>query len=129
MTLPDHLFVSAEGHLFDTRDPDWSKKRPLRPCYAQACESIETLAEVKANLRAGAYTFPGGYPRFFSTRDGAALSFDAARSQFAQVCDDFMADASTGWRIDTCIVNYEDDNLVCDHTNLPIPSAYGEDAA
>ncbi|AXQ68542.1 DNA ligase [Caulobacter phage CcrPW] len=126
--LPPHLFVSsAGGDLFDTRDPDWNFKPPLRRAYSTAADPIETLSQVKAALRAGPYAWPGGYPLYFVTRDGAALSFDAVRSQFASVADDFMSDSSTGWRVCRVEINYEDSDLRCDHTGKAIPAAHGDD--
>jgi hypothetical protein len=132
MPLPDHLFVGTEGDLYDTRDPDWSKGRPLRAGYKRGAGALYTglaaIQRVKGVLRAGEFTDVGGYPLYFVTRDGAALSFDAVRAEFAQVCEAFNADASTGWLLDHVAVNYEDADLVCDHTGKPIPSAYGEAA-
>ena len=126
-TLPGHLFVSSgDGSLYDTREEGWSGKRPVRLHY-NGHFPIEGLRDVKACLRAGPYAWPGGYPLYFVTRDGAALSFDAAMKQFHSVASDFLDDCSTGWRIVACQVNYEDADLTCDHTGKRIPSAYGDD--
>ncbi len=76
-----------------------------------------TTLEVKRELRAGPYAWPGGYPKYFVTCDGAALSFDAMRERFRY-------EAGAVHRVD---VNWEDDSLYCDHTGERIPSAYGED--
>ncbi|UTC29798.1 hypothetical protein BAJUN_01680 [Bajunvirus bajun] len=127
MPLPAHLFASDDGGLYDTRSPDWSKGKPLRTGYQGAAAQIETLAQVKAALRAGGFTFPGAYPLYFVTRDGCALSFDAVRAEFAEVCEDFLADVSTGWRITGCTVNYEDSDLTCEHTGEKIPAAYSDE--
>lgn len=127
MALPDHLFASCEGALYDTRDPNWSKAKPVRWNYKISDASANTLTLVKAALRAGPYTDLGGYPLYFTTMDGAALSYDAVREQFAQVCGDHMDGTSTGWRITGVAINYEDATLTCDHTGKPIPSAYGEE--
>lgn len=132
MTLPAHLFAADDGALYDTRDPDWSRKPPLRRVYGNASPSlwrtdpVSALQAVKALLRFGPYAWPGGYPVYFVTRDGAALSAEAVREQFAQVCYDHLNDCSTGWRIDGGAVNYEDADLFCAHTNKRIPSAYAE---
>jgi hypothetical protein len=128
MPLPAHLFASDDGALYDTRDPDWSRKAPLRANYRRhfGRGAPVTLADVKAALRAGPYAWPGGYQLFFITRDGAALSFAAVREQFRNVCWDFLEDASTGWRIDGLDINYEDADLRCDHTGELIPAAYAD---
>jgi len=128
MTLPAHLFVSdCDGALYDTRVADWSKLRPVRTGYRGHAAKLETLAQVKAALRSGGFAWPGGYPLYFVTRDGAALSFEAVRSMFRQVASDFVDDTSTGWRVEAVDANYEDSELRCDHTGELIPSAYGDD--
>ena len=40
MTLPAHLFASDDGALYDTRDPNWSRKPPLRTVYGNASPSL-----------------------------------------------------------------------------------------
>lgn len=128
---PQHLFVtSGEGHLFDTRIPDWHKHPPLRPAYSYTFHEIKTLAQVKATIRNGAFAWPGGYPLYFITQDGAALCFDCAHKEFRQVAWDYLNKASTGWRIVGCEINYvnnEDGELICDHCNKRIESGYAEE--
>ena len=85
-----------------------------------------TLLEIKKQLRSGQYAWPGGYPLFFITRDGAALSFDAVRAEWRQVVWDHLHNASTGWRVVACDVNWEDGELTCDHTGERIESAYAD---
>ncbi len=77
-----------------------------------------TTLDVKRALRSGPYAWPGGYPLFFVTCDGAALSFDAMRERFREEAGAVMG-------VD---VNWEDADLYCDHTGRRIPSAYGEDS-
>lgn len=133
MTLPAHFFIADyDGALFDTRDPNWSEGLPVRPAYRVSRTTfdpnpVKALQQVKAALRQGAYTDLGGYPLYFITRDGAALSFEAVQEQFRNVVWDHLNHASTGWRIDGSAVNYEDADLFCDHTGKRIPSAYGDD--
>lgn len=124
--LAAHLFISSsDGSLCDTRRKDWAEK-PLRENYQRQHSSIASLADVKATLRAGGFAWPGGYPLFFMTRDGAALCFDCVRKEFRQIVWDFLNDTSTGWRIAGCEVNWEDSECNCDHCSKLIPSAYGE---
>jgi hypothetical protein len=85
------------------------------------------LTEIKRELRDGPYAWPGGYPKFFITYDGAALSFAAVREQFREVCWASLNHDDTGWLIEAVDINYEDAGLVCDHTGERIPSAYRED--
>lgn len=123
-TRPDHLFLSDDGTLYDTRDADWVK-RPLREGYCGAGNRIETVAEFKAALRRGQTTDLGGYPLYFIASDGEAISFEAARENFAQIVDSIANGHRDGWRIVGQEINYEDEDLVCAHTGKRIPSAYG----
>ena len=123
--FPSHLFLSSGGALFDTRAPNWTAQ-PVRNYYGFTFREIETVAQFKATLRAGAFAWPGCYPLYFITRDGAALSFEAAREQFAAIAREYLDDTSTGWRVVACEVNWEDSELCCDHTGRRIESAYGE---
>lgn len=133
MALPDHLFCSSEnGALYDTRRADWSKLAPLRTVYGAATvqrfpSGAKGMQQIKAALRAGPYAWPGGYPLYFITHDGAALSFEAVREELRNVAYDVLNAGSTGWRVEALDVNYEDQDLWCAHTNARIPAAYAED--
>ena len=82
--------------------------------------------DLKNALRAGPYAWPGGYPCYFITSDGAALSFDAVRQEIRQVIWSMRHGVNDGWRVVAVDVNWEDPDLTCEHTGKPIPSAYGE---
>jgi hypothetical protein len=92
-------------------------------------EGIMTLAQIKTELRAGQYAWPGGYPKYFITYDGAALSFAVVRECWREVVSAHLTnDKASGWYIEAADVNWEDANLACDHTNKPIECAYGDPA-
>lgn len=97
----------------------------LRKDYKKHFSQINTLAQFKATLREGPRTWPGFYPLYFITHDGAALCFDCGRKEFRQIAWDFMHKTSTGWRVVACDINYEDNDLHCDHCDKQIESAYG----
>lgn len=124
----NHLFVSDDGGLYDTRQPNWSHK-PIRENFRRNHREIETVADLKATLRAGQWTDVGGYPLYLVMADGEALSFDAARSEFRSLVDAIWNRTSVidGWRPVACEINYEDGFLYCSHTGNRIPSAYAED--
>jgi len=125
MKLPKHLIVAeCDGCLYDTRADKWHLKQPVRPNYKWTHRLINTCAELKATLRAGEYAWPGGYPMHFITEDGAALSFKAVREELRCVLDSIKAGGRDGWRVIGCQINWEDGNLLCDHTGERIPSAY-----
>jgi hypothetical protein len=73
------------------------------------------------------YAWPGGYPRYFVTADGAALSYAAARENADQIKESVSDnDTGSGWCVVACEINWEDADLICDHTGQPIESAYAE---
>ena len=95
-----------------------------RENYCRTHREIDTVADLKATIRAGKYAWPGGYPMFFITSDGAALSFEAVEQEFYQVVYSIRNKIDDGWRVVGCDINYENADLVCDHTGNPIESAY-----
>lgn len=95
---------------------------------------IKTVFDFNKALESGPYTWPGMYPIYFITADGAVLSWKAAIEEQALIRDSiidspFNGDQwprfTDGWRVVAMEVNYEDDNLYCDHTGKKIESAYG----
>lgn len=86
-----------------------------------------TLAEIKATLRNGKYAWPGGYPMYFVTADGATLSFDTVKAEWRCIVSSHLAnDQSSGWFIVAYDINWEDGELYDDHTNERIESAYAD---
>jgi hypothetical protein len=86
-----------------------------------------TLAEIKSCLRDGAFAWPGGYPLYFVTSDGAALSFSSVRCSWRCVVDAHLRrDKRCGWHIAGVDVNWEDGDLYCDQSGERIECAYGE---
>lgn len=75
------------------------------------------------------YAWPGGYPRYFITDDGEALSYKAAKEEADQIREAIQARENNGWRVIGVDINWEDPALYCAHTNERIESAYAEDDA
>lgn len=73
------------------------------------------------------YAWPGGYPRYFITSDGCALSFKAARAEKRNILEAIRDSDNSGWQIVAVDINWEDPDLICDHTGERIESAYAED--
>lgn len=88
---------------------------------------IKTVFDFNKALDNGPYAWPGGYPLYFITADGAALDFQAATDESAQIRDAIIADDTAGgWRVMAMEINYEDTGLFCDHSGRKIECAYGE---
>jgi hypothetical protein len=82
--------------------------------------------KLRDELIASPYAWPGGYPMFAVTSDGAALCHrccDSERSSIGFTC------GTDGRAIVGLAVNWEDPDLFCDHCSNRIESAYGEDCA
>lgn len=122
--LPPHLFASEDGALYDTRVDNWNSKPPLRKIYKGACPEITNTQELKAALRAGCFAWPGGYPIYFLTNEGEALSFEGVRDRLREeLCAIQNRERE---RIVACDINWEDSELYCAHSGKRIESAYTE---
>lgn len=86
-------------------------------------------SEFGTALKRGAYAWPGGYPTFFVTSDGAALCFDCAMSEARRITAAIRDGLKDGWCVEAQDVNWEDSSLYCDHCSNRIESAYAEDEA
>lgn len=95
-----------------------------RAVYRMHCVEIASTRDMRATLRAGKYTLMGSYPVYLVTSDGACLCMDCARKEYRQVSYAVRHSLNDGWRVVSCSVNYEDDQLTCDHCSKMIESAY-----
>jgi hypothetical protein len=86
--------------------------------------TISSGKDFRETIRAGAYAWPGGYPLYFITQDGAAICFDCAKKNARQIFADIRAKYNTGWQVVALDINYEDADLDCDNCNKHIESAY-----
>lgn len=121
---------SGDCALYDTRDANWSTSPPLRANFNCHHREIKSAADLKATLRAGGYAWPGGYPLYFVTSDGAALSFESVRANLRDCLGaiDFPDRFEAEWRVVACDINWEDSELRCDHSGERIPAAYDDDS-
>lgn len=87
--------------------------------------TINTPFDFARAIKQGPYAWPGGYPLYFITSDGAALSFDYAKENAKLICDAIRERDSSGWRVVACEVNWEDPSLFCE-SGVRIESAYAE---
>jgi len=91
---------------------------------------IQTVNFFKEIVYYGPYAWPGGYPIYFITADGGALSFAAAEQEFGLILDAIRNPEypdNDQWRIVAWDINWEDPELYCDQTGARIKSAYAED--
>lgn len=92
-----------------------------------------TISDFRRDVRNGQHAWPGGRQLYFVTADGAALSFEAAKTERRNLLealrdeDDNGLPYRSGWRVVGTDVNWEDAELTCDHTGKRIPASYRED--
>lgn len=128
MKLPEHLFVSStDGHLYDTRVPDWHKKPPLRRDYRRTFRTIETGAQLRAVLRAGGAAWPGGYTVALYTSDGEMASIPAlCADKHALWAALYDIRTKQRGRIVGADLYDEGPAVQCAYTNADIASSYGD---
>ena len=85
---------------------------------------INSISDFRRAMRNGPYAWPGGYPCYFLTSDGEALSFDAARQERRNILEAIRDHDNSGWRVVGMDINWEDGELTCAHTGKRIESAY-----
>jgi len=88
--------------------------------------NINTISDFRRAVRNGPYAWPGGYPFYFITSDGAVLSFMAAKKERRNILEAIRDKDHSGWRVIAVDINWEDPELYCDHTGKRIESAYAE---
>ena len=74
-------------------------------------------------LSASPYAWPGGYPLFAITHDGAALCHHCCKTERSSIG---TTTGSDGWSVVAIEANWEDPELYCDHCGERIESAYAE---
>jgi hypothetical protein len=83
------------------------------------------VKEIKAEIRKGEYAWPGGYPRYFVCSDGEAMCFACVKKNFREIVDAHRRDdRRSSWHLAGVEVNWEQVDLVCSATGLPIEAAY-----
>jgi hypothetical protein len=117
-------FDVLSGDLCDVSKP---MPRVVRRQYKFQFSHIHNSRQLKATLRAGNRTSVGGYPLYFITKSGQAISFDGVWEELKQFLSATRKGYPRDWVIVGCDVNWEDPALYCDVTNERIPSAYAEE--
>jgi hypothetical protein len=90
---------------------------------------IKSISDFRKAYRNGPFAWPGGYPLFFITSDGVALSWKAAKYNRRYILQSIAHHSDRTWRIVGVDVNWENPALYCDDTGERIPSAHAEDEA
>jgi hypothetical protein len=73
------------------------------------------------------YAWPGGYPCYLITADSGILSHEACKDCFREIVSAVLDNhRQSGWYPEAVAINWEDPDLICDHTGERIESAYAE---
>ena len=124
----DYFMVSeCDGGLYDTRKPGWAYNPPLRAGFSRTHRTINNARELCATLRAGAYTFPGGYTIALYT-DGGEMASIAGLLVDRSALRTALWDIRHGMhgRIIGADTYDEGPTVQCCYTNRDIESSYGD---
>ena len=83
--------------------------------------------EIKEAIRSK-YAWPGGYPLYLVTSDGACLCTDCGKKEYRQIVWAIRHNVSDGWKVEAADINWEEPDFLCDHCGNRIESAYAEPA-
>jgi hypothetical protein len=86
--------------------------------------SAKILARVKVAIRSK-YVWPGAYPLYIVMSDGAPMSVGAAQQEWKQICYAHLNGVNKEWQVADVAINWDVEDLICDHTHEKIPSAVG----
>lgn len=70
------------------------------------------------------YTWPGGYPLYAITGDGGALCRNCCKQERECIA---TTTGNDGWNIVALQINWEAQELFCDHCSSQIESAYSQE--
>jgi hypothetical protein len=87
---------------------------------------IKSIGDFRQAVRNGPYAWPGGYPLFFICDDGGALCCACVKTERRNIIESVAHQSRDGWRVVAADINWEDNDLNCDHCNKRIESAYGD---
>lgn len=87
---------------------------------------VQRLRDAKEFAR-NPYAWPGAYPKVLITADGGCLCADCVKKGWHLICEESFQNTNCGFRVSGVGVNWENDNLFCDHCGRKIESAYGEE--
>jgi hypothetical protein len=82
-----------------------------------------TSLRLADRLSTSPYAWPGGYPLFAITHDGAALCHHCCKTERDSIG---TTTGSDGWGVVAIEAYWEDPDLYCDHCSARIESAYAE---
>jgi hypothetical protein len=106
-------FYTFEGNVYRN-----DNLQLVRKDVAKHYRQIDSINKLKSCLRAGEYTFPGGYRLFFITNDGACLSFSSVLDNLQEIYYSIMNDINDGWKIiGLSSVAECEDEVYCAHSN------------
>ena len=85
--------------------------------------NFEAAKLVKDMVRAP-YAWPGGYEKIAITNDCAVLCGDCVKDEIKTILRSTLTNAKDGWGIEGIDVNWEDQDLYCDHCGERLIAEY-----
>jgi hypothetical protein len=112
-------FIKKESNKLKQISKEKSKKN-----LKEQSKGDYSVQDFLNQLKQGPYSFPGGYPVYFITKDGGVLSFDSANEMKKEIVDAIKDGYEDQWVVVGADINWEDNSLYCDHSGEKIESAY-----
>jgi hypothetical protein len=83
----------------------------------------QSASKLAINVHKEPYAWPGGYPKFAITSDGAAICRKCCWAERKSIRE---SDGHDGFEVAAVDVNWENPDLYCDCCNDKIESAYAD---
>lgn len=84
---------------------------------------METTNQFKAFIRQP-FAFPGGYRQIMVTRDGGVICHKCAKENARLIIEATRRGFDDGWEFSAVDVNWEIEDLYCDHCGGRMPAEY-----
>ena len=84
-------------------------------------------SDLKAFIRSGGYSWPGGYPTYLVMGDGGVIDARSAKENYPQILEALRhRGTNLQWEPYQVHIHWEGPPLICAHSGREIESAYGE---
>lgn len=120
--MAKRFMVSENGDLLNISDFSIVQKH-----YKYHFREIKNVSQLLSVLRAGRYTFPGGYEVYGNTSDGGCLCLPCIRKNLYSVAYSVAHEINDGWRVVGLSSSCENDyRTECDHCGYLLVDGFDE---
>jgi hypothetical protein len=80
------------------------------------------------SLEQGSFTYIGGYPLIYICSDGGVICPTCAKKERDLIVSAINDRDHSGWRVEACAINWEDQYCQCDHCGRTVSPAYPDES-